>query len=122
MAKILVVDDSETLRNQLRKILDEAGHQVSEAFDGVNGLEVLQNNAGIQLIICDVNMPRMDGLTMCQKVHESPALSKIPIFMLTTESNLDMKAKGKEAGVLAWITKPFSAPKLVSAVEKVTQK
>ena len=119
MAKILVVDDSEMLRSQLKKVLSDAGHQVVEAVDGLNGIEVLEANRDVKLILCDVNMPRMDGISMCQKIHADAALGKIPIFMLTTESNPDMKAKGKEAGVIAWITKPFVEDKLIAAVNKV---
>ncbi len=119
MAKILVVDDSEMLRSQLKKVLSDAGHQVVEGVDGLNGIEVLEANKDVKLILCDVNMPRMNGIAMCQKVHADAVLGKIPIFMLTTESNPDMKAKGKEAGVIAWITKPFVEDKLIAAVNKV---
>jgi two-component system, chemotaxis family, chemotaxis protein CheY len=86
----------------------------------VNGLDVLSKNSDVALIICDVNMPNMDGITMCQKVHENPQTNKIPIFMLTTEASPEMKAKGKEAGVIAWITKPFVPDKLLAAINKVT--
>ena len=119
MAKILIVDDSETLRTQLKKTLEDAGHSVVEGCDGVKGLEALRSNDDIKLILCDVNMPEMDGLTMCQKVHEDDALNKIPIFMLTTESNPDMKTKGKAAGVKAWVTKPFVPEKLLTAINKI---
>lgn len=117
MPKILIVDDSETLRSQLRKSLETASYQVIEAFDGQNGLEVIEQNKDIKLILCDVNMPRLDGLSMCQKVHVS--LPKLPIVMLTTEANPEMKAKGKEAGVIAWVTKPYDEAKLLQAVEKI---
>ena len=119
MAKILIVDDSETLRSQLRKALEEAGPEVVEGYDGVNGLETLNSNPDVQLILCDVNMPEMDGLTMLGKVAENDSFNKIPIFMLTTESNADMKEKGKAVGVKAWVTKPFVPEKLLGAVKKV---
>jgi len=119
MAKILIVDDSETLRSQLRKALEEAGHEVVEGYDGVNGLETLNSNPDVELILCDVNMPEMDGLTMLGKVSENDSFNKIPIFMLTTESNADMKEKGKAVGVKAWVTKPFVPEKLLGAVKKV---
>ena len=121
MSKILVVDDSETLRSQLKKDLEQAGHTVMEAYDGVNGLEIIQANKDTNLILCDVNMPRMDGLTMCEKVREIPELLKTPIFMLTTESNPEMKTRGKAAGVIAWITKPYVAAKLLVAIDKITK-
>jgi two-component system chemotaxis response regulator CheY len=120
MAKILIVDDSETLREQLKKDLSEKGHQTIEACDGQDALEVLDTTGGVDLILCDVNMPRMDGLTMCQRLHENEKFAKIPIFMLTTESAPEMKTKGKAVGVIAWVTKPYSAAKLLVAVEKVT--
>lgn len=119
MAKILIVDDSESLRIQLKKLLMAGGHSVVEGHDGKHGLDVLKANTDSKLIICDVNMPNMDGLTMCNKVKEDAALSKIPIFMLTTESNADLKEKGKKVGVKAWVTKPFDDSKLLDAVTKI---
>lgn len=119
MAKILVVDDSETLRSQVCKELKGASHEVVEAIHGVNGLEMLNTNPDVQLILCDVNMPEMDGLTMISKVHLDDRFNKIPIFMLTTESSAEMKVQGKENGVIAWVTKPFVAAKLLAAIDKV---
>jgi two-component system chemotaxis response regulator CheY len=120
--KIMIVDDSETLRVQLRQDLETAGYQVVEGVDGVNGLETLEKNKDCSLIICDVNMPNMDGFTMCTKVHQTPEFKAVPIFMLTTESSPEMKVKGKEAGVLAWITKPYVAEKMLAAIGKVLKK
>ena len=119
--KVLIVDDSETLRVQLRKDLEAGGFTVIEAFDGVHGLEVLAQNKDTKLVICDVNMPRMDGLTMCQKVHSNPDYAKIPLLMMTTESSPEMKAQGKASGVLAWVTKPYVAEKLISVVGKLAK-
>ncbi len=119
MAKILVVDDSETLRSQLKKALEDGGHQVVEGFDGQDGLEDLEKNPDVKLILCDVNMPRMDGLTMIRKVREKDAFKTLPVFMLTTESSPEMKAQGKESGVMAWVVKPFVAEKLLGAISKV---
>ena len=119
MAKILIVDDSETLRVQLKKLLENNGHTVVEGQDGLLGLEKLKANSDISLIICDVNMPNMDGITMVTKVSEDASMSKIPIFMLTTESNVEMKEKGKKAGVKAWVTKPYNDEKLIFAISKI---
>lgn len=119
MSKILIVDDSETLRTQLRGLLESKSYEVVEGFDGVNGLEVLKQNPDTKLIFCDVNMPNMDGITMCSKVAEDSSLNSIPILMLTTESNADMKEKGKKAGVKAWIVKPYNEDKLLLAVAKL---
>lgn len=122
MAKILVVDDSDTVRMQLRKDLETKGHKVLEAIDGVDGLIKLQENDGIQLVISDVNMPNMDGFAMCTKIHQDPKYQAIKIFMLTTEASALMKLKGVDAGVRAWIVKPYVTEKLLSAVEKVLPK
>lgn len=121
MAKILIVDDSDTLRIQLRTLLQECGHTVLEGEHGLDGLMKAKENSDINLIICDFNMPEMDGITMCRKVHELPALAQVPTFMLTTESTPELKALGKEAGIMAWIVKPFNADKLKAVVEKVLQ-
>jgi len=119
MAKILVVDDSEIIRVQLKADLEGAGHQVVEAANGIQGLGGLEENKDVKLVISDVNMPEMDGLTMCEKIHANPDFSQIPIIMLTTQSSADMKARGKENGVLAWVTKPYKSKALLAGVEKI---
>lgn len=119
MAKVLIVDDSDSLRSQLKKVLQGASLDVVEAADGQLGLAALNSNTDVKLIICDVNMPNMDGITMCTKVSEDPKFNSIPIFMLTTETNTDMKEKGKQVGVKAWITKPYQDDKLLLAVKKM---
>ena len=119
MAKILVVDDSETQRFQTRQDLERAGFTVVEASDGSEGLKKLEQNPDTGLIICDVNMPGMDGLTMCSKVFESGKHPGLPVFMLTTEASVELKQKAKAFGVRAWITKPFIAEKLIEAIRKV---
>ena len=122
MAKILIVDDSDTLRIQLRGILEECGHEVIEGEHGLEGLNKAREHTDINLVICDFNMPEMDGITMCRKVKEEDSLQKVPIFMLTTESTPELKALGKEAGVMAWIVKPFNAEKLKAVVTKVLER
>ena len=119
MAKILVVDDSEIIRVQLRTDLTSVGHEVLEAYDGLNGLKVLTENKDVKLIISDVNMPEMDGLTMCEKIHSDPELRHIPIVMLTTQSNPELKAKSKESGVIAWVTKPYKSNALIGGITKI---
>ncbi len=122
MPKVLIVDDSEAIRIQLRKDLESKGHKVVEAVDGLDGLAQLEKATDTELIICDVNMPKMDGLAMITKVNQDPKYASIKIFMLTTEGSVDMKARGKEIGVKAWITKPYVAEKLLQAVDKICQK
>lgn len=119
MAKILIVDDSDTLRIQLRGLLEECQHEVVEGASGLEGLTKAKENMDINLIICDFNMPEMDGITMCRKVSEIEELKKVPIFMLTTESTPELKQLGKQAGVMAWIVKPYNAEKLKAVLAKV---
>lgn len=122
MAKILIVDDSETSRTQLRNDLTKNGHTVVDGIDGADGLAKLQANPDVQLVISDVNMPVMDGISMVLKIRQTPANAKLKIFMLTTEATPDMKERGKQAGVNAWIVKPYAIDKLSAAIEKVLQK
>lgn len=119
MAKILIVDDSDTLRMQLRDILESEGHIVIEGIHGADGLQKAHEHPDISLLISDYNMPEMDGVVMCKKVREIDSLKTIPMFMLTTESTSELKALGKEAGVMAWIVKPFNEDKLKAVVQKV---
>ncbi|MCW8929997.1 MAG: response regulator [Gammaproteobacteria bacterium] len=121
MTKILIVDDSETIRIQLKTDLNSGdnNYDIIEAHDGLNGLEVLNANKDVRLIICDVNMPEMDGLTMCEEIHKDDALNSIPIIMLTTQCSADMKARGKENGVIAWITKPHKPKMLLGGIKKI---
>ena len=122
MAKILIVDDSESVRSQLSKDLTQASHEVIAAIDGVDGLAKLKANNDIRLVICDVNMPNMDGLTMCQNVRTLPNYATVPILMLTTEANEEMKKTAKVLGIRAWIVKPYIAQKLLSAVTALCPK
>lgn len=122
MAKILVVDDTEFTRKQLGEFLQAAGHSVLYGHNGANGLEQAENSGDIALIISDYNMPEMDGLTMLRRIRALPEHAKTPSFMLTTESSPELKALGKECGVLAWIIKPCSLPKVLAAAMTVLGK
>jgi two-component system chemotaxis response regulator CheY len=121
MKKILIVDDSETMRVQLKRDLEAKGYLVVEGFDGVHGLEVLEKDKDVKLVICDVNVPRMDGLDMAKKIHELADLKELPILVMTTETSPAQKTRGKEAGVLAWVAKPYVAAKLLPVVEKIVK-
>jgi len=119
MAKtILVVDDSASVRNVVSISLKSAGYDVITANDGVDALSKL-NGVKIHLIVSDVNMPNMDGITLVKEVKKLPAYKFVPICMLTTESENSKMQEGKAAGAKAWIVKPFQPPKLLSAVEKL---
>lgn len=116
---IMIVDDSSMMRLALRSALAEAGYAVIEAIHGVDALEKLQKGQKVNLIICDVNMPEMDGLTFVNTYRAIPELQYIPVLMLTTESGQDKKEQGKAAGVRAWMVKPFNKDTLMSAVSKL---
>ncbi|MER0238494.1 response regulator [Fulvimarina sp. MAC8] len=118
MKMILTIDDSRTMREMLRRTLQEAGFEVKQAEDGVDGLEKLAEERP-DVIITDVNMPRMDGLTFIENVRLNDTYRGIPILVLTTESDAEKKARAKNAGATGWIVKPFDPPKLVSAINRV---
>lgn len=122
MAKILIVDDSESQRFQLKQDLAGAGYEVIEGCDGNDGFEKLQQNPDVALLIADVNMPGLDGISMCSKIHQTGKFVGLPIFMLTTEASPELKQSAKQFGVRAWITKPFVAAKLIEAAGKVIKK
>ncbi|AWT08864.1 two-component system response regulator [Stutzerimonas frequens] len=115
---ILIVDDSQSMRQLVKMTLTGAGHQVIEAVDGRDALTKLTGQK-INLIISDVNMPNLDGIGLVKAVKASPAYRFTPICMLTTESEQGKKAEGQAAGAKAWIVKPFQPQQLLSAVEKL---
>jgi two-component system chemotaxis response regulator CheY len=120
MADILVVDDSATVRNEVSSFLSANGISVDTANDGLDGLDKIQKGS-YKLVICDVNMPRMDGLTMCEKVRAA-GKSSLPIIMLTTESDPSMKERGKAAGVKGWIIKPFNGAAALGGIKSIIGK
>jgi two-component system chemotaxis response regulator CheY len=119
MAKtIMIVDDSPSLRSVVAIALKGAGYEVIEAGDGKEGLSRLDGKK-VNLIISDVNMPGMDGISMAKEIKQMPNYKFTPIIMLTTESGADMKTAGKEAGVKAWVVKPFKPDQMLDAVSKL---
>lgn len=117
-ASILTVDDSSSIRVAIKVALTGAGYQVSEAVDGMDGIK--KANAGkFDLIITDLNMPVMDGLTMIEELRKIPAHCGVPIIFLTTESDAALKQRAKSAGATGWLTKPFQADNLLKIVKKV---
>ena len=115
---VLTVDDSRTMRDMLMLALRDAGFDVVQAVDGVHGLEVLAESAP-QVIITDINMPRMDGFGFIEGVRRDPRNRGIPILVLTTESDPTKKDRARQAGATGWIVKPFSPVKLVAAIRRV---
>ncbi len=118
MTTILTVDDSMSIRQAIKIALSSEGFDVTEAGDGSEGLT--KADAGnFDLIITDLNMPVMDGLTMIRNLRAKPAHAGVPILFLTTESDPETKAQAKAAGATGWLTKPFDPDQLVRIVKKV---
>lgn len=118
MAKILAVDDSTSLRQMVSFTLKEAGHEVLEAADGVEALDIARNQA-TDLVISDVNMPRMDGISLVRELRDLPDYKFTPILLLTTESGDDKKQQGKAAGATGWLVKPFDPEALLTTIKRV---
>jgi len=118
MASILLVDDSASMREMVAFTLREAGHNVSEAEDGVEALQFAKEKP-VNLVITDVNMPNMDGITLTGELRTLPAYKFVPILILTTETGTDKKQEGKVAGATGWIEKPFDPDSLLSTVNRV---
>ncbi|WP_018151818.1 response regulator [Leeia oryzae] len=117
---IMVVDDSASLRQVVSIALKGAGYDVLEGCDGKDALSKLTGQK-INLVISDVNMPNMDGISFVQELKKKPEYKFTPVIMLTTESGDDMKSKGQAAGVKAWVVKPFKPDQMISAVSKLIQ-
>ncbi|MFC5315872.1 response regulator [Azospirillum rugosum] len=116
--KVLTVDDSRTMRDMVAFTLKGAGYDVVEAGDGQQALTLIGANK-VDLVITDLNMPVMDGLTLIRRLRATPAHRTLPILMLTTEADESKKAEGRSAGATGWIVKPFNPDKLISVVQKV---
>ncbi|HEY0282460.1 MAG TPA: response regulator [Rhizomicrobium sp.] len=117
---ILTVDDSRTMRDMLRLALCDAGHTVIQANDGVHGAEVLQSAESLDVIITDINMPRMDGYEFIEHVRRDSSYRATPILVLTTESEPAKKLRARDAGATGWIVKPFDPDKLLAAIRRVS--
>ena len=115
---VLTVDDSRTMRDMLMLALKDAGYRVVQADYGVHGLEVLQAESP-DIVITDINMPRMDGFGFIEGMRADPAFSAVPVLVLTTESDAAKKQRAREAGATGWIVKPFDPVRLVDAVRRV---
>ncbi|MDO8893313.1 MAG: response regulator [Sulfurimicrobium sp.] len=119
MAKtIMIVDDSATLRQVVSIALRNAGYDVIEGCDGKDALAKLTGQK-VHLVISDVNMPNMDGITFVTQLKKLPAYKFTPVIMLTTEAGEDKKASGQAAGAKAWVVKPFKPEQMLNAVSKL---
>lgn len=118
MAKILAVDDSASMRGMVAFTLRGAGHEVAEAENGQLGLDAADAGS-FDLVLADVNMPVMDGISMVRALRAKDAYKGVPILMLTTESNTEKKMEGKAAGATGWLVKPFDPEQLLATVKRV---
>lgn len=118
--KIIVVDDSRTVRQQVSKLLINEGFNIVEAIDGNDGIMKVNENQDTCLVITDLNMPNLNGLDMTEKIRKIPEMKYVPILLLTTESSGDKVDRAKKVGASGWLVKPFNPDQLVGAVKKLT--
>lgn len=118
MTTILTVDDTASMRQMISFTLGSVGYDVIQACDGAEALKLARDRK-VDLVIADVNMPNMDGISLVKSLRTLDAYRFTPILMLTTESQEDMRTKGKRAGATGWIVKPFNPEQLVNVVKKV---
>lgn len=118
--KVMVVDDSMMIRAQVSRALTQAGFAVVEASDGADALRKLDGATDVALVVCDVNMPNMNGIEFLEAIKESRAHDKMSVVMLTTEGQNELVQRAKSLGAKGWIMKPFKAELLVAAAKKLT--
>jgi two-component system, chemotaxis family, chemotaxis protein CheY len=118
MSQILIVDDSRSIRELLTSVLHGAGHSVTSAEDGEDGLNIAKTSK-FDLVITDVNMPVMDGIELLKCLRTLPDYTFRPILILTTEFSQEMKMKGKSAGATGWLVKPFDPAKLIDVIKRL---
>jgi two-component system chemotaxis response regulator CheY len=115
---ILTVDDSESIRLMMKLTLTAQGYDVVQAADGVEALEVARQRTA-DLVLTDINMPRMDGLTLIKELRAMPEYKTVPMLILTTEASQDRKQIGKANGATGWLVKPFNDKQLLSTIGRV---
>ena len=118
MRTILTVDDSTSMRQMVRATLQSAGYGVVEAADGEEALQYARSHC-VDLVISDVNMPRMDGIRLVSELRSLPTYRLTPMLLLTTESSQEKKLEGKRAGATGWIVKPFHPERMLQVIAKV---
>ncbi|MGC9955079.1 MAG: response regulator [Rhizomicrobium sp.] len=115
---VLTVDDSRTMRDMLASALIQSGYRVVQADDGVQAIGMLANETP-DVIITDINMPRLDGFGFIEEVRSNPKYRAIPILVLTTENSPEMKERARKSGATGWLVKPFDTAKLTDAIRRV---
>ena len=121
MKKVLVVDDSETIRNEVSRSLGEGSYSVITACDGAEGLAVAEKNLDLALIVLDVNMPVMNGLDMLDRLKQQGSTAPIPVLLLTTEAQESLIDRAKKAGAKGWLIKPVNSDSLLKAANKLAR-
>lgn len=116
---ILIVDDSESIRNLVQFNLEAANFNVLIAKNGLEGLEFFKLGKSIQLLLTDLHMPIMSGMELIKEVRQIEAYHHMPILFLTTETQVSIKKEAKELGATGWIVKPFDSARLISTIKKV---
>jgi two-component system chemotaxis response regulator CheY len=120
MAKrVLTIDDSKTMRDMLMLTLSDAGYDVIQAIDGQDGIDVLGDDK-VDVVITDINMPKMDGYEVIRNLRSNPTHKSTPILVLTTESDTEKKNLARDAGATGWMVKPFDPDQLVATIRKVS--
>ena len=119
MPKILAVDDSPSMRQMVGVTLKSAGYEVLEACDGQEALAMAKGQAAVDLVITDVNMPNMDGITLVRELRMLPHYRGVPLLVLTTEASMEKKMQGKAAGATGWVVKPFSPDRLLATIARI---
>ncbi len=116
---ILIIDDSESIREVVASALEQSGYNVIKGINGLDGLKCLKEAEAIDLIVTDLNMPIMDGISFLKEVRSIDTYKYLPVIILTTESQEQKKQEAKNAGATGWIIKPFSKEKLLEVIKKV---
>lgn len=119
MTKVIIVDDSATMRQQVQMALKPTGFELVEAVDGQDALGKVTDDPAIDIMILDVNMPRMNGVELAEKLSENGRMSELKVVMLTTEGHPELIERAKGAGVKGWIVKPFKPDLLLAAIQKM---
>lgn len=120
LPKIIVIDDSQTLREQLNEVLSAAGFAIIEAEDGQEGARAVRAHPDAALAICDLHMPKLSGLELLQLLHEERT-STVPFLMLTTQARSDLLGQARALGAKGWMVKPFKPNMLIAAVKKLAR-
>ena len=115
---ILTVDDSVSMREMVKFTLTEAGYSVLEAEDGIEALSIAEAN-DVEAVIADVHMPNMDGISLISRLRALPGYKLMPILMLTTDADSELKQQAADAGATGWLVKPFSPDRLLATVRRV---